>query len=95
MATELLAVLGQRSAEERIAYLLQHLIRRLEARTVIREGRYPIPLRQRHIADAVGLTSEHVNRVLSLFRDRGLCILADGILTVVNPRELERLGAFN
>lgn len=94
-ANELLAVLGQRSAEQRIAYLLQHLTSRLKARNVIREDRYPLPLQQRHIADAVGLTTVHVNRVLRLFRTRGLCSLSDGILTVLDPSELERLGSLN
>jgi CRP-like cAMP-binding protein len=94
-ANELLAVLGQRSAEQRIGYLLQHLTRRLKAQNVIREDRYSIPLQQRHIADAVGLTTVHVNRVLRLFRTRGICSLTDGILTVLNPSELERLGSLN
>lgn len=95
IANELLAVLGQRSAEERVAYLLQHLMHRLEALAVIREGRYPFPLRQRHIADAVGLTPEHVNRVLGTFRERNICFLADGILMVTNPSELQRLAALS
>jgi CRP/FNR family transcriptional regulator, anaerobic regulatory protein len=94
-SNELLAVLGQHSAERRIAYLLQHLTDRLKARNVIREDRYAFPLQQRHIADAVGLTNVHVNRVLRLFRNRGLCSLADGVLTVLNPSELERLGSLN
>jgi len=54
-ATELLTALGQCSAEERIAHLLLHLMPRIAARNVIREQRYPFPLRQQHIADAVGL----------------------------------------
>ena len=91
--TELLTALGQRSAEERIAHLLLNLLPRIAARNVIREQRYPFPLRQQHIADAVGLTSVHVSRVLSLFRDRRLLELSEGVLTVLNPPELERIGA--
>jgi hypothetical protein len=60
-ATELATALGQFSAEERIAYLLLHLMERLR-RSVIREQRR-FPLRQQHIADAVGLTPVHVSRV--------------------------------
>lgn len=92
-ATELVTVLGRRSAEERIAYLFLHLIPRIAARTVIREQRYPLPLRHQHIADAVGLTPVHVSRVLSLFRDRGIVTLSDGILAVTNFPELERIGS--
>lgn len=91
--TELLTALGQRFAEERIAHLLLNLLPRIAARNVIREQRYPFPLRQQHIADAVGLTPVHVSRVLSLFRDRRLLELSEGVLKVLNPPELERIGS--
>lgn len=92
-ATEFLTVLGRRSAEERIAYLFLHLISRIAARTVIPEQRYPVPLRHQHIADAVGLTPVHVSRVLSLFRDRRIVTLSEGILAVTDLPELERIGS--
>lgn len=92
-ATEFLVVLGQRSAEQRIAYLFLHLIRRIAARQVIREQRYPFPLRQQHIADTVGLTSVHVSRVLSLFRDRRIVVLSEGVLEVVDLPALEMIGS--
>jgi CRP-like cAMP-binding protein len=94
-ADRMQTALGQYSAEERIAYLLLHLTQRIAARSVIREQRYPFPLRQQHIADAVGLTPVHVSRVLSLFRDRGIAELSDGVLQVFSLPELERLGSLN
>lgn len=92
-ATELLTSLGQRSAEERIAHLLLHLMQRVAARNVIRDRRYPLPLRQQHIADAVGLTSVHVSRIFGLFRDRRILTLSEGVLQVFNLPELERIGS--
>ena len=92
-ATELLTALGQCSAEERIAHLLLHLMPRIAARNVIREQRYPFPLRQQHVADAVGLTPVHVSRVLGLFRERRLLELSEGHLKVLNGPELERIGS--
>jgi CRP-like cAMP-binding protein len=92
-STELLTALGQRSAEERIAHLLLHLMPRIAARNVIREQRYPFPLRQQHIADAVGLTPVHVSRVLGLFRERRLLDVSEGVLKIVNLPELERIGS--
>jgi CRP-like cAMP-binding protein len=86
-------MLGQCSAEQRIAYLLLHLMRRIATRHVIREQRYPFPLRQQHIADAVGLTSVHVSRVFSLFRDRRIVVLSEGVLEVVDLAALERIGS--
>ena len=91
--TELVTALGQCSAEERIAHLLLHLMPRIAARNVIREQRYPFPLRQQHIADAVGLTPVHVSRVLGLFRERHMLELSEGYLKVINPAELERIGS--
>ena len=94
-ADRMQTALGQCSAEERIAYLLLHLTQRIAARSVIREQCYPFPLRQQHIADAVGLTAVHVSRVLSLFRDRGIVELSDGFLKVFNLPEMERIGSLN
>lgn len=91
-ADELATTLGTRSAEERIAYLLLHLTARLAARNVIRDRRYRFPLRQQHIAEAVGLTTVHVSRVISIFRKRRLIEVSQGVLEVLNPAELERIG---
>jgi CRP/FNR family transcriptional regulator, anaerobic regulatory protein len=91
-AIRLITVLGKCSAEERIAYLLTHLTRRLRARSVIRGQSYPFPLRLRHIADVLGLTPVHVSRVLSHFRDRGLCVVANGVLNVLDEPGLDRLA---
>ena len=94
-ADEMQTALGQRSAEERIAYLFLHLMARIAARSVIREQRYPFPLRQQHIADAVGLTPVHVSRVVSHLRERGIVELSDGFLKVFNLPALERIGSLN
>lgn len=94
-ADGLLTALGQRSAEERIAYLFLHLMQRIAARSVIREQRYRLPLRQQHIADAVGLTAVHVSRVISLFRDQGLIEFSSGVLQVLNLPELKRIGSLD
>ena len=94
-ADRMQTALGQYSAEERISYLLLHLTRRISGRSVIREQRYRFPLRQQHIADAVGLTTVHVSRVFSLFRDRGIVELSDGVLQVLDLPELERIGSLN
>jgi CRP/FNR family transcriptional regulator, anaerobic regulatory protein len=90
---KLIAALGHQSAEERIAFLFLHLMERIAARNVIRDNRYPLPLRQQHIADAVGLTPVHVSRVLGVFRDRGIADLSNGVLEVRDHGDLQRLGS--
>ncbi|WP_244645680.1 Crp/Fnr family transcriptional regulator [Bradyrhizobium campsiandrae] len=94
-ADETIAALGQFSAEERIAHLFLQLMKRIASRNVIRDERYRLPLRQQHIADAVGLTPVHVSRVLSSFRERRVADLSNGVLEVFDLRELQRLGALN
>lgn len=89
---EMIIVLGRFPAERRIAYLLLHLMRRISVREKECGFRYPLPLRRRHIADAMGLTIEHVSRTLRVFRDHRILDLSNGILTVRNMQELERLG---
>ena len=91
----MIAELGQCSAEERIAFLLLKLMKRVATRNVIREQQYPFPLRQQHIADAVGLTAVHVSRVLGTFRDRGIAELSNGVLKVGDLGELTHLGSLN
>lgn len=90
---KMLAALGLCSAEERIAYLFLHLMNRIGERNVIRENRYPLPLRQQDIAEAVGLTPVHVSRVLGSFRERRIADLSNGVLEVFNLRELQRLAS--
>jgi len=91
-AGALAAVLGHCSAEERIAHLILHLARRIAAANVIRSERYHIPLRQRHIADALGLTPVHVSRIIKQLQDQGLIGFSTGILEIRNRLELERIG---
>jgi CRP-like cAMP-binding protein len=90
---ESMFALGQRSAEERIAQMLVGLAGRIMQRHVVRDHRYPFPLRQRHIAEMTGLTPVHVSRVLGTFRDRGLCRLSEGMLEILDPAAMAKLGA--
>jgi CRP-like cAMP-binding protein len=91
-AEERITDLGRRSADERIARLILNLTDRLDEREVVRERRYPFPLRQQHIADITGLTPVHVGRVMGAFRKAGLIDLTGGFLTVINQTKLERIG---
>lgn len=92
-AYQLLTAMGRLPADARIAYLLLSLMPRIASRSVIADHRYPFPLRQQHIADAVGLTAVHVSRVLGQFRDRGILSLAGETLEVTDLPELERMGS--
>jgi CRP-like cAMP-binding protein len=93
VADELLVALGRRTAEERIAYLILHLTRRMRVLAMAGDDRYRFPLKQTHIADALGLTSECVCRALSGFRKRGILAISGGYLEILDAAELERMGS--
>lgn len=89
-ADELLADVGQRVADERIARLILRLIRRMSARGLATENAFSFPLRQQHIADTVGLTPVHVSRIISALRKQGILSVARGELQIVDlPRFLD------
>ncbi|MGA9004849.1 MAG: helix-turn-helix domain-containing protein [Pseudolabrys sp.] len=50
------------------------------------------PLRQRHIADATGLTSVHVSKVLSEFRRSNLIKLSERSLTILDLAGFRRVA---
>lgn len=65
----LLADLGRRSATPRLARFILRLHARLHARGMAQDGVFDFPLRQDHLADALGLTSVHVSRICVSLRE--------------------------
>ncbi len=89
---ETLTVLGQGSAKERIGALISELVVALRGPgTIVPGAVVKIPLTQRHIADATGLTSIHVNRVLRQLREDRVIEFHNGALVVTNPRKLQAI----
>ncbi len=91
-ANHLISCLGRCSAEERVAWLLLALWKRLNSHHVNHsQRRHRFPLRQQDLADILGLTSIHINRVIGRFRRSKLIELSSGYLTVIDQRALERV----
>lgn len=88
---ERLVDLGRRSAYERVGKLILELVDRLHAKGLSDRKEAPFPLGQLHIADALGLTSVHVGRVLRQFRANGVLSLHRGRLTIHDPEALAQL----
>ncbi len=92
-ASRTLATLGQGSAKERIGGLLRGLAVEVLGEDAVAAGAVlKMPLTQRHIAEATGLTSIHVNRVLRQLREDRVVDLRDGRLTVVDAGKLQALA---
>jgi len=83
---------GRRSAAERVAALILILYRRADALALVQDCTFPFPLSQQHIADALGLSLVHTNKTLARLRRMGMFTQANGSLTLINPRILERVA---
>ncbi len=95
MVVEHLVGLGRRDANERMAHFLLELGARLALVGMgSREG-YFCPLTQYHLADALGLSAVHVNRVLRKLREDGLVTFRDGRVTFDNYARLVALAEFD
>lgn len=79
-----LATIGRRSAESRVAYLLAELYTRLRQRKMTDQNTCVLPLTQEHLADALGLSTVHVSRMLRVLSDDGLARLDRGRLTILD-----------
>ena len=95
MADEHMTNLGRRSAKERIAHLMLEFDALLHWRGAVHDGHIFMPLRQRHLADALGLTTIHVNRTLRALRDEDLMDLRGGILRILDREKLMTLAGFD
>jgi len=79
-----LSTIGRRSAESRVAYLLAELYTRLRQRKMTADNTCVLPLTQEHLADALGLSTVHVSRMLRVLSDDGLARLDRGHLTILD-----------
>jgi CRP-like cAMP-binding protein len=91
LAAEALTAMGQGTAIERVARILCELAVRLTSHGFT-DVAIEIPLTQRLIADAAGLTAIHVNRILRRLRLQCLVELQDGVMIVKDLRRLVSLA---
>ena len=89
---EALVTVGQRTAEESVAWALVKLWKRGLALDLVDGAVMPMPYRQQDLADALGLSLVHTNKTLAKFRDRQMAVWRDGRLTVADVEGLARIG---
>ena len=94
IAREWLVGLGRRTALERVAHLFCELWLRLCGVGLARDNGYDLKIRQGELADALGLSTVHVNRVLQNLRRTGLIRWAEGSLAIGDFSALARLAEF-
>ena len=92
MLRERIVALGRRTARGRLAYFLCELVWRQRAVGIAEDYAIPLPFTQTDLADTLGLTLVHTNRVLQDFRRDELITLERQRLIL---RDIERLQAIS
>jgi CRP-like cAMP-binding protein len=95
MVVEHLVDLGRRSATERMAHFLLELGVRLRLVGMADRTGYQCPLSQYLLADALGLSAVHVNRVLRELREEGLVTFQKGKVVFDNYEGLVEFAGFD
>lgn len=86
---------GRRDSRSRVAHLLCEFSLRLEAAGLASNHRYELPMTQEQLADAVGLTSVHVNRVLKQLAAEELIRRDRRSIMIVDWDRMRQAGDFN
>ena len=95
MVVEHLIDLGRRSATERMAHFLLEMGARLRLVGMADRSGFACPLSQFLLADAMGLSAVHVNRVLRELREEGLLTFQKGRVTFDDYDALVEFSAFD
>lgn len=87
--------IGRRNARQRVAHLLCELITRLRAVGLAESARCDLPITQGELADATGLSTVHVNRVVQELRREGLIAMKGRNFTALNWDRLTLAAGFD
>lgn len=86
---------GRRDARAAMCHLLCEFARRLEAAGLGANDGYELPMSQEQLADALGITPVHVNRVLRDLDREGLIRREKRHIHIPDWEALRRIGGFN
>jgi CRP-like cAMP-binding protein len=94
MHREWLFRLGRLEGVGRVAHFLAETDARLRPIGLSDGRRFALPISQSDLAEIVGLTSIHVNRVLRTLREDGVAVFRQGQVDILDPDRLTQLGQF-
>ena len=86
---------GQREAYRRMAHVFCELLVRLRAVGLAEDHSCGLPITQAEFADAIGVSTVHVNRVLQEMRANGIIELNGDRLNIPDWETLTRVGDFD
>lgn len=90
-----IASMGRRASIERVAHLMCELYLRARNIGIANGETFALPLSQLLLADSLGMTPVHLNRVLKELRLTGAMTLARGSLLIVDPGKLVQIAGFD
>jgi CRP-like cAMP-binding protein len=88
IAVEHFANVSRRPPLDRLACLFLEVDYRLSQSGLVEADRFEFPFTQRDLADALGLTAIHVNRLLRVLREAELLRFQHWTVELTNKREL-------
>lgn len=95
LLTERLVNLARRSAQQRLAHFIYEMYERLNQTSAVNGGHFRLPLSQEQIGDALGLTSVHVSRTFTSFREQELVLRERHRICLPNPKALAEVAEFD
>jgi CRP-like cAMP-binding protein len=87
--------MGRRSSIERVAHLMCELYLRARNIGLTSDSQFALPLSQLMLADSLGMTPVHLNRVLKGLRLSGTMLLKRGSLVITDPAKLIQIAGFD
>ena len=87
--------LGVRSARERVAHLICELLERMKNIDAVSDGQFNMPLTQPDLAEALGLTPIHINRVVRQLLSDKVLEIHRGEVKVLDQDALVRIADFD
>lgn len=87
--------IGRREAYNRMAHLLCELLVRLKAVGLVQDQSFDLPITQVELADAIGASTVHVNRVLQELRADGLIRSKGTQMHILDWERLKEAGDFD
>lgn len=91
---EHLTYVGQRTALERLAYIIMHVMERCRKLGMVKDDTLATPLSQQDLGDAMGLSMVHTNKTLRRLVATGAIEWKRNEIVVRNAAELKRLAEY-
>jgi hypothetical protein len=87
--------LGRCEASQRVAHLTHDVYTRLDQVGLVDRMEFQLPLRQQILANALGLSGVHFNRITRRFKLDGIADFARGSVRVSDPARLAQAAGLN